>query len=58
MHASDRSGQAWLLTVVYNSIADRSELWIFQADTLGEPMCRLALPNTVPLGFHGTWQAA
>lgn len=49
--------QGWLLDVVYNSTAERSELWVFDAMTLGEPVCRLALPNTVPIGFHGTWQA-
>jgi len=56
MHVSDRNGQSWLLTVVYNSIAEKSELWIFAANTLGEPTCRLALPSIVPIGFHGTWQ--
>ncbi|MEM6598148.1 MAG: carotenoid oxygenase family protein [Cyanobacteria bacterium P01_C01_bin.69] len=56
MHTSDKDGKDWLLSVVYNSIEQRSEFWIFDADTLGEPVCRLALPGTVPLGFHGTWQ--
>ncbi len=50
--------QGWLLEVVYNALEDRSELWIFNAETLGEPVCRLALPGVIPLNFHGTWQAA
>lgn len=49
--------QEWLLEVVYNALEDRSELWIFNAETLGEPVCRLALPSVIPLNFHGTWQA-
>ncbi|MGB3300181.1 MAG: carotenoid oxygenase family protein [Phormidesmis sp.] len=58
--------KGWLLVVVYNAVGDRfrgakgdrSELWIFNADILGEPVCRLALPSVIPLGFHGTWQAS
>jgi len=52
------SSEGWLLVVVYNSIDKRSELWIFEAEALGEPVCRLALPGTIPIGFHGTWQAS
>ncbi len=58
--AADRFNpdQAWLIEVVYSAQAHQSELWIFNAETLGEPVCRLALPGVIPLGFHGTWQAA
>lgn len=56
------SQQGWLIDVVYNSAAERSEIWVFDALTLGgvagEPACRLALPEIVPIGFHGTWQSA
>jgi len=48
----------WVLTVVYNAIEQRSELWIFDAQRLGEPVCRVALPATVPIGFHGTWKSS
>ncbi|MEL6158379.1 MAG: carotenoid oxygenase family protein [Cyanobacteria bacterium J06627_32] len=58
MHVPNEDGAGWLLSVVYSAIAQRSELWIFDAQTLGEPLCRLALPEVIPLGFHGTWQAA
>ena len=50
--------QGWLLEVVYNAVAEQSELRVFDASTMGEPVCRLALPEIVPIGFHGTWQAA
>ncbi len=47
----------WILSVVYNGNNETSELWIYAADQLdGEPVCRLSLPEIVPLGFHGTWQ--
>ncbi|MDX2244865.1 MAG: carotenoid oxygenase family protein [Leptolyngbyaceae cyanobacterium bins.302] len=49
----------WILTVLYNSRGDRSELWIFDSDRLSDaPVCRLALPHIIPIGFHGTWQAS
>ena len=64
LHVADaiEAEKGWLLEVVYNSAAERSELWVFDAQTLGgisgEPVCCLALPSIVPIGFHGTWQAA
>ncbi|MFK8185801.1 MAG: carotenoid oxygenase family protein [Phormidesmis sp.] len=47
--------QGWLLNVVYNAVDNRSEIWILDARNLEDPVCRLALPAIVPLGFHGTW---
>uniref|UniRef100_A0A832M3J7 Dioxygenase n=1 Tax=Oscillatoriales cyanobacterium SpSt-402 TaxID=2282168 RepID=A0A832M3J7_9CYAN len=48
--------RGWVLTVLYNSVQHRSELWIFDAAHLDtEPICQLELPAIVPLGFHGTW---
>ncbi|MEL6854005.1 MAG: carotenoid oxygenase family protein [Cyanobacteria bacterium J06607_13] len=58
MHVPAQAGAGWIINVVYSAIAQRSELWIFDAQTLGDPICRLALPEIIPLGFHGTWQAA
>ncbi|MBP0002400.1 MAG: carotenoid oxygenase family protein [Cyanobacteria bacterium SBC] len=47
---------AWVLTVVYDAEIDRSEVWVFDAQNLeSEPVCRLALPEIIPMGFHGTW---
>ncbi|BAY46764.1 carotenoid oxygenase [Scytonema sp. HK-05] len=49
--------QGWVLTVVFDGDRDKSEVWIFDAAHLdAEPICRLALPSTVPFGFHGTWK--
>ncbi|MEL7512242.1 MAG: carotenoid oxygenase family protein [Cyanobacteria bacterium J06554_3] len=56
LHIIDAQSKGWLLTVVYNAVAHRSEVWIVNADSLGDPVCRLVLPAVVPLGFHGTWQ--
>jgi all-trans-8'-apo-beta-carotenal 15,15'-oxygenase len=51
--------QGWILTVVYDSEHHRSEVWIFESQALqAGPICRLALPQVIPLGFHGTWKAA
>lgn len=52
-------GLGWILSVVYDSDADRSEVWIYDSDRLDdEPVCRLELPQVIPFSFHGTWRAA
>lgn len=52
------SEQGWILTVVYDGEQDRSEVWIFDSEHLDEePVCRLGLPEVIPIGFHGTWKA-
>jgi all-trans-8'-apo-beta-carotenal 15,15'-oxygenase len=49
--------RGWILTVVFDGNSNRSEVWIFNSDYLSdEPVCRLALPQVIPLGFHGTWK--
>ncbi|MEO1148386.1 MAG: carotenoid oxygenase family protein, partial [Cyanobacteria bacterium J06638_22] len=54
----DDPENGWLLTVVFDGVSDRSEVWIYERDHLADgPCCRLALPNPVALGFHGTWSA-
>lgn len=53
------SGQVWVLTVVYDAVAQASALWIYDGYNLHEsPICKLALPQVVPPSFHGTWQGA
>ncbi len=51
------STQGWIVTVVYDGSTDISEVWVFDSDRLDDqPVCRLALPEVIPLGFHGTWK--
>ncbi len=53
------SNRGWILTVVYDGQQDHSQVWVFASDRLeDEPICRLALPEVIPLGFHGTWKSA
>lgn len=52
----DNPELGWLLSVVYDGNCDRSEVRIYQRDRLtGEPLCRLALPKTIPHSFHGAF---
>lgn len=57
----ENPSQGWLIAVVFDGNTDgnadgKSEVWIFDSDRLDEnPVCRLALPEIVPMGFHGTW---
>jgi all-trans-8'-apo-beta-carotenal 15,15'-oxygenase len=53
----ENAGRGWVLTVVFDSDLNQSEVWIFDSAHLNQdPVCRLALPSVVPMGFHGTWQ--
>jgi all-trans-8'-apo-beta-carotenal 15,15'-oxygenase len=48
----------WVLTVVFDSDRETSEVWIFDSERLDDqPIARLALPGIVPMGFHGTWRS-
>ncbi|MBD2020241.1 carotenoid oxygenase family protein [Leptolyngbya sp. FACHB-36] len=61
IYAPDASdpGRGWILTVVYDGNAQRSELWVYASDRLNEePVCTLALPQPIPFSFHGTWKPA
>lgn len=52
------SDRGWLISTVFNAQDDRSEVWIHEAESqLTEPICRIALPEIIPLGFHGTWRS-
>ncbi len=49
-------GDGYLLTFVYDTTTDRSELWILAAqDISAEPLARVHLPTRIPFGFHGNW---
>ncbi len=46
----------WLITFVYDTALDRSELVVVCArDMTGEPVARVIIPQRVPYGFHGAW---
>jgi carotenoid cleavage dioxygenase-like enzyme len=49
--------RGYVITVVFDGDRECSEVWVFDSDRLdSEPVCRLALPSIVPMGFHGTWR--
>ena len=49
----------WLLTVVLDANAKRSELRVLDGNDLAAPpVARAALPHVMPLGFHGNWTSA
>ncbi len=57
--APDRTNPdaGYVITVVFDGDRECSEVWVFDCDRLdSEPVCRLALPSIVPMGFHGTWR--
>lgn len=48
--------QTWLVTIVFDSDCETSEVWIYDTEQLAAgPVCRMTLPQPIPLGFHGTW---
>ena len=48
--------EGWLITFVYNSKEETSELVIIDAqDVTSEPVARVLIPQRVPYGFHGAW---
>ena len=56
---ADDPARLWLLSVVYDGNADAGEVWVFDAGALpAGPVCVLALPDVVPLSFHGCWRPA
>jgi carotenoid cleavage dioxygenase len=51
--------EGYLVSFVWNSNENRSELQVFDAQHLGEgPIARALLPQRVPNGFHATWVPA
>jgi carotenoid cleavage dioxygenase-like enzyme len=49
----------WLITFLTDAGADRSEAVIFDARNVEVgPICRIALPQRVPIGFHTCWSPA
>lgn len=53
---SNSEDNGWLVTFVYDSQEDVSELVIVSAkDVESEAVARVILPQRVPYGFHGIW---
>jgi len=53
------SGPGWIMAVVFDGDRNCSELWIFAAGAVEQgAIARLALPEVIPIGFHGTWAAS
>lgn len=49
----------WLLTYVTDTRGDRSECWIYAAQSLDEgPVARIRLPLRIPSGTHACWADA
>ncbi|WP_216895384.1 carotenoid oxygenase family protein [Nocardia alni] len=51
-------GAGYLMTYVYDTDTDRSDLAILDGtDLAAPPVARIHLPSRVPFGFHGNWLA-
>ena len=48
----------WILTIVFDGDLEQSQVWIFDAEEPNlEPICKLLLPEIIPIGYHGTWRS-
>ncbi|MGV0835701.1 carotenoid oxygenase family protein [Mycolicibacterium thermoresistibile] len=47
----------WYLSYVYDPVRDGSDLVILDSALSAEPVAKIALPQRVPYGFHGSWIA-
>ena len=55
---STNPDRSYVITVVFDGDRQCSEVWILDSDRLdSEPICRLALPSIMPMGFHGIWRS-
>ncbi|MBV6624474.1 MAG: carotenoid oxygenase family protein [Rivularia sp. (in: Bacteria)] len=51
-----KEDEGWVITFVYDSNEDTSELVIVDAqDMTSQPVARVLIPQRVPYGFHGDW---
>ncbi|MGK8523656.1 carotenoid oxygenase family protein [Nocardia asteroides] len=54
--AAEAEDEGWLVSYVYDPARDASDLIIVDASNFGAPpLAVVALPQRVPLGFHGCW---
>ena len=55
----ENSQAEWVIVQVFNAAVNRSEVWILAGDKIDrEPLAKLALPEVIPFGFTGVWQAS
>lgn len=55
-HEGAAEDDGWLVSLVHDAAADRSELVVLPAaDPSAGPEARVLLPTRVPAGFHGNW---
>jgi carotenoid cleavage dioxygenase len=52
----DVEDDGWLMCYVYDGASGSSRLLVLDAsDVAAAPLASVALPQRVPLGFHGNW---
>jgi carotenoid cleavage dioxygenase len=52
-------GEGWLLATAYRAADCRSDLIVFDAQSLPDgPIATVQLSHRVPSGFHGSWVPA
>jgi carotenoid cleavage dioxygenase-like enzyme len=57
--ADAAEGDGWVLTTVWRSATNTSDMVVFDARRVAAgPVCVASLPHRVPDGFHGNWFAA
>ena len=49
-----REDEGWVMSFVYDEGSGKSEI-LDATDFSGKPVARIALPQRVPNGFHGSW---
>ena len=53
---SEKEGDGYLLTVVYRTNEDRSDVVILDAENIeAEPIAIIKIPHRIPFGFHGNF---
>ena len=57
--ASVTEDDGYLVTFVVEEVSGRSECYLLDAQRLADgPVCRLAVPQRVPTGYHTWWVSA
>jgi carotenoid cleavage dioxygenase len=56
--ADPKSDEGWVLSLVHDESSERTQLVVLDASAFeAKPLARIALPQRVPYGFHGSWVA-